>query len=119
MEPIDRATVWPYDAHGEPGEFVYQRYAHPTGVAAEQALGRLEQADALLYASGTSAVTACVIAFCRPGMTVALAEGAYFGTGVTLAQFGAWGLNVVEFDQTGTPPARADVLWVEAPANPG
>jgi cystathionine gamma-synthase len=24
----------------------------------------------------------------------------------------------VEFDQTGTPPAGADVLWVEAPANP-
>ena len=40
MEPIDRSTVWPYDEHGEPGEFVYQRYAHPTGAAAERALGR-------------------------------------------------------------------------------
>ena len=118
MEPIDRATVWPYDEHGEPGEFVYQRYAHPTGAAAERALGRLEGGDALLYASGTSAVTACVFAFCRPGMTVALAEGAYFGTGVTLGQFAPWGLKVVEFDQTGPPPAGADVLWLEAPANP-
>ena len=97
MEPIDRATVWPYDERGEPGEFVYQRYAHPTGAAAERALGRLEGGDALLYASGTSAVTACVFAFCRPGMTVALAAGSYFGTGVTLAQFKAWGLDVVEF----------------------
>jgi cystathionine gamma-synthase len=118
MEPIDRATVWPYDEHGEPGEFVYQRYAHPTGAAAERALGRLEGGDALLYASGTSAVTACVFAFCRPGMTVALAAGSYFGTGVTMAQFAPWGLNVVEFDQTGAPPAGADVLWLEAPANP-
>jgi cystathionine gamma-synthase len=118
MEPIDRATVWPYDEHGEPGEFVYQRYAHPTGAAAERALGRLEGGDALLYASGTSAVTACVFAFCRPGMTVALAAGSYFGTGVTMAQFARWGLNVVEFDQTGAPPAGADVLWLEAPANP-
>ena len=118
MEPIDRATVWPYDERGEPGEFVYQRYAHPTGAAAERALGRLEGGDALLYASGTSAVTACVFAFCRPGMTVALAAGSYFGTGVTLAQFKAWGLDVVEFDQTGVPPAGADVLWLEAPANP-
>ena len=118
MEPIDRATVWPYDEHGEPGEFVYQRYAHPTGAAAERALGRLEGGDALLYGSGTSAVTACVFAFCRPGMTVALAAGAYFGTGVTMAQFAPWGLNVVEFDQTGPPPAGADVLWLEAPANP-
>ncbi len=118
MEPLDRSTVWPYDEHGEPREFVYQRYAHPTGAAAERALGRMEGGDALLYASGTSAATACVFAFCRPGMTVALAEGAYFGTGVTLGQFEPWGLKVVEFDQTGEPPAGADVLWLEAPANP-
>jgi len=118
MEPIDRATVWPYDEHGEPGEFVYQRYAHPTGAAAERALGALEGGDALLFASGTSAVTACLFAFCRPGMTVALAAGSYFGTGVTMAQFAPWGLNVVEFDQTGPPPAGADILWLEAPANP-
>ncbi len=118
MEPIDHATVWPYDQHGEPGAFVYQRYAHPTGTAAERALGRLEGGDALLYASGTSAVTACVFAFCRPGMTVALAAGAYFGTGVTLAQFAPWGLDVVEFDQTGPPPEGADLVWLEAPANP-
>jgi cystathionine gamma-synthase len=118
VEPIDRATVWPYDEHGEPGEFVYQRYAHPTGAAAERALGRLEGGDGLLYASGTSAVTACIFAFCRPGMTVALAAGAYFGTGVTLAQFAPWGLNVVEFDQCAPPPAGADVVWIEAPSNP-
>src|SRR5947209_19699447 len=108
MEPIDRATVWPYDEHGEPGEFTYQRYAHPTGSAAERALGRLEGGNALLYASGTAAATACVIAFCRPGTTVALAEGAYFGTGVLLRQFEPWGLQVVEYDQTGAPPAEAD-----------
>ena len=118
MEPIDRATVWPYDEHGEPGTFVYQRYAHPTGTAAERKLGALEGGDALLYGSGTSAATACVFAFCRPGMTVALAAGAYFGTGVTLAQFAPWGLTVVEFDQTASPPAGADLLWLEAPANP-
>ena len=60
MEPIDRATVWPYDERGEPGAFVYARYAHPTGVAAEQALAELEGApagQALLFASGSAAVT--------------------------------------------------------------
>ncbi len=118
MPAIDRATVWPYDEAGEPGPFVYQRYAHPTGVEAERTLGELEGGDALLYASGTAAVTACVFAFCRPGSKVALAEGAYFGTGVTLAQFGAWGLEVTEYDQTGPAPVDADVLWIEAPANP-
>jgi cystathionine gamma-synthase len=115
---IDRSTAWPYDENGEPKEFVYQRYAHPTGAAAEAALGALEGGDALLFGSGIGAVTACVFAFCRPGSTIALAEGAYFGTGVALSQFGPWGLRVVEFDQTGPPPDGADVVLVEAPANP-
>ena len=115
---VDRRTAWPYDEHGEPRAFTYQRYAHPTGVAAEEALGALEGGDALLYSSGTAAVTACVFALCRAGSTIALAEGAYFGTGVTFAQFAPWGLRVVEFDQTGAPPPEADVVWVEAPANP-
>ena len=115
---IDRSTAWPYDADGEPTEFVYQRYAHPTGAAAEAALGALEGGDALLFGSGTAAVTACVFAFCRPGSTVAFAEGAYFGTGVTLGEVAPWGLNVIAFDQTGAPPEGADVVIVEAPANP-
>jgi cystathionine gamma-synthase len=115
---IDRSTAWPYDEHGEPQEFVYQRYAHPTGAAAEAALGVLEGGEALLFGSGTAAVTACVLAFCRPGSTLALAEGAYFGTGVALGEFAPWGLQVIQFDQTGPPPADADVVLVEAPANP-
>lgn len=118
MEPIDRSTVWPYDGRGEPGAFMYQRYAHPTGAAAERALGALEGGDALLFGSGTAGVTACVFALCTPGSTIALAEGAYFGTGVTMRQFEPWGLRVVEFDQTGEPPAGADVVWLESPANP-
>src|ERR1051326_972417 len=117
MEPIDRSTVWPYDEHGEPGPFVYQRYAHPTGTAAEAALGELEGADALLFGSGTAAVVACAQAFTNPGDTLALAEGAYFGTGVALREFERWGLRVVEFDQTGAPPP-AEGVWVESPANP-
>jgi cystathionine gamma-synthase len=117
MQNIDRSTVWPYDGSGEPREFIYQRYAHPTGVEAERVLGELEGGEALLYSSGTAAGTACVMAFCRPGMTVALAEGSYFGTGVLLSQFEPWGLKIVEFDQTGPPP-EADIVWVESPANP-
>lgn len=118
MESVDRSTVWPYDERGQPRDFYYQRYAHPTGAAAEAALGELEGGDALLFSSGTAAGTACVFALLRPGATVALAQGAYFGTGVTLREFATWGLNVVEFDQTGPPPAGADVIWLESPSNP-
>ena len=83
MEAIDRSTIWPYDDQGEPRDFYYSRYAHPTGVEAERMLGELEGGHALLFASGAGATAALVLAFCEPGQTIALAEGAYFGTGVT------------------------------------
>jgi cystathionine gamma-synthase len=118
MEAIDRSTLWPYDEQGEPGEYVYQRDAHPTGVAAEQALGELEGGRALLFPSGMGASTALLLTLCSPGDTVALAEGAYYGTGVLLRELERWGLSFVEFDQTGPPPEGVHLVWVEAPANP-
>jgi cystathionine gamma-synthase len=116
MEP-DRSTIWPYDAQGNPERFYYSRYDHPSGVAAEQALGRLEGGDALLYASGMGAVTNVLLSFARAGTRIALAEGAYFGTGKLFGLLEPWGLEFVEYDQTGAPP-EADIVWVEAPANP-
>ncbi len=117
MTVVDRSIVWPYD-DGEPGPFVYQRYGHPAGAEAERLLSKLEGGHALVYGSGTAAITALVFALCRPGTTIALAEGAYFGTGVTLSELEPWGLRVVEYDQTGSAPADADIVWVEAPSNP-
>src|SRR5918912_1594102 len=114
---LDHATIWPY-CDGEPGTFYYQRYGHPTGVEAERALGALDGGEALLFASGAGATTALALAFCKPGDTIALAEGAYFGTGVTLRELGRWGLRVVEFDQTGRAPDGANLVWLEAPSNP-
>jgi cystathionine gamma-synthase len=118
MTAVDRSSVWPYDERGEPGAFYYQRYDHPAGAEAERGLGALEGGAALVFGSGTAAVTATAFALGRPGATIALAEGAYFGTGVTLRELEPWGLRVVEYDQTGPPPPEADVVWVESPANP-
>jgi cystathionine gamma-synthase len=114
---VDRSTIWPY-RDGEPGEFYYQRYAHPTGVEAERRLGELDGGHALLFASGAGATTALALAFLSPGRTIALAQGAYFGTGVTFQELERWGLRVVEFDQTGPPPEGVDLVWLEAPSNP-
>jgi cystathionine gamma-synthase len=114
---IDRSTIWPYE-DGEPGEFIYQRYGHPTGVEAERQLGELDGGHALLFPSGAGATTALALALLSPGDTIALAEGAYFGTGVTFGLFERWGLRYVEFDQTGTPPDGVELLWLEAPSNP-
>jgi cystathionine gamma-synthase len=117
MDPVDRSTIWPYDEQGNPAEFYYSRYAHPTGAAAEAELGAMEGGDALLFASGMGAATAILLAFAAPGTRIALAEGAYFGTSVLLRELERWGLHFSEFDQT-QPPPDADIVWVEAPANP-
>jgi cystathionine gamma-synthase len=114
---VDRSTIWPY-RDGEPGEFYYQRYGHPTGVEAERRLGELDGGHALLFPSGAGATTALVLALLAPGDTIALAEGAYFGTGVAFEELGRWGLRTVEFDQTGPPPQGVQLVWLEAPSNP-
>jgi cystathionine gamma-synthase len=114
---LDRSTIWPYRA-GEPGDFYYQRYAHPTGVEAERVLGELEGGEALLFPSGSAAITTLVLSELAPGKTIALAEGAYYGTAVLFRSLERWGLRFVEFDQTGTAPDGADLVWLEAPSNP-
>jgi len=118
METLDRSTIWPYDERGEVGEFFYQRYAHPTGAAAERALGELDGGHALLFSSGAGATTALALTLLEPRATVALAAGAYFGTGRLFQSLSRWGINVVEFDQTGAPPGGVQLIWLEAPSNP-
>ena len=117
MEPLDRSTIWPYE-DGDPGPVYYQRYGHPTGLAAERALGELEGGEALLFPSGSGAITALVLALLEPGQTIALAEGGYYGTPVLFRALEKWGVRFVDFDQTGAPPADVDVVWLEAPSNP-
>src|SRR6266576_3515168 len=46
MEPVDRATIWPYDESGEARDFYYSRYASPTVVDAEKGLGELVGVEA-------------------------------------------------------------------------
>jgi cystathionine gamma-synthase len=115
--PLDRSTNWPY-VDGEPGPFYYARNAHPAGVEAERQLGKLDGGEALLFASGMGATTAVVLGLLSPGSTVALAQDAYYGTGVLLTELERWGLRHVLYDQTGPPPAGADLVWIEAPSNP-
>jgi cystathionine gamma-synthase len=114
---IDRSTVWPYIA-GEVGEFSYSRDAHPTGRAAEAGLEALDGGHGLLFASGLAAASAALLGLLRAGQTVALATDAYYGVAVLIRDLERWGLSCVEFDQTGPPPAGADLIWIEAPSNP-
>ena len=118
MGTVDRSTIWPYDERGEPRTFFYQRYGHPTSSEAESRLGELDGGTAVLFPSGAGATSALVLSLLKPGDTIALAAGCYFGTGVTFQAFERWDLRYVEFDQTGPPPDGVQLVWVEAPSNP-
>ena len=115
--PVDRSTTWPYE-RGEPGRFTYARFGNPTTAEAERRLGELDGGEALLFSSGAAACTSVVLALLSPGQTVALAEGAYYGTGALFEELNRWGVETVAFDQTGAPPRTADLVWIEAPSNP-
>src|SRR5262249_18982301 len=115
--PIDRSTTWPY-GNGEPTAFTYSRFSSPTLAEAERALGSLAGGAARLFPSASGACTSLVLALLSAGQTVAIAEGAYYGTGVMLDELSRWGVQKVEFDQTGPPPDSVDLVWLEAPSNP-
>src|SRR5947209_2818346 len=114
---LDRATIHPYE-DATPGPVYYQRDAHAVGLEAEQILGDLDGGHGLLFPSGAGATTALILAILKPGATVAVAEGGYFGTYALMHdELARWGLNVVGFDQTGEPP-NADLVWLEPCSNP-
>ena len=115
--PLDRAATTPYEG-GAPGAFFYQRYGHAPGSEAERLLGELDGGSALLFASGSAAITCVALALLSPGDTIALAQDAYFGTGVLMRALERWGLRVVDFDQTAPPPKGVQLVWLETPSNP-
>jgi cystathionine gamma-synthase len=117
IPPLDRATVHAYE-NGVPGPVYYQRTAHPVGLEGERLLGELEGGTSLLFSSGAGATTAVALGLLAPGMTMAVADGGYYGTvGLLEGELSRWGLRVVTFDQTGPPP-QADLVWLEPCANP-
>jgi cystathionine gamma-synthase len=116
--PLDRSATWPYDAAGEPGRYSYARAEHPNAVSVEGVIGGLEGGRALLYPAGMGAVTGVVLTLLPPGGTIALAAGAYYGHKQLFDHLAPWGIHVVEYDQAGAPPPGADLILVEAPANP-
>jgi cystathionine gamma-synthase len=115
---LDRSATWPYDEAGEPGPFSYARAEHPNQVAVERELGRLDGGRALLYPAGMGAVTGVVLTMLAPGGTIAVAAGAYYGHVQLFDHLRPWGIDAVEYDQTGPPPESVDLILIEAPSNP-
>jgi cystathionine gamma-synthase len=116
--PLDRSSIWPYE-EGETGEFAYQRYNHPLAAEVERVLGELEGGRSLLFSCGMAAVAGIVLAFCKPGDSVAVPLGAYVSTSHLISdELSRFDLRLIEFDQTAPPPDEAALVWLEPCSNP-
>lgn len=104
----------------------YGRFANPTWVALETAIGELEGGRALVFASGMAAVSAAVHLVPADG-TVLVPHGAYNGTHSLTGLLAAQGrITVRPVDITDLDEVRAalaatagpTLLWLESPTNP-
>jgi cystathionine beta-lyase/cystathionine gamma-synthase len=102
----------------------YARDGNPTWEGLEAALGRLEQADALVFASGQTAALALMLALTEDRPRLILPVDGYYnvrrlaamlsGRGVAPAPVDQQDLAAVQAAFAGGPAA----LWVETPTNP-
>jgi cystathionine gamma-lyase len=124
-EPILPGPVFaaPFHLRGDPEEapFVYGRYGNPTWRRYEQALGELEDAEAVLFASGMAAAAALLLTHLRPGSVLAVDAGCY----LNVRRLASTHLEPRGVEVRQTPPSEldqavrgADMLWMETPSNP-
>jgi cystathionine gamma-lyase len=116
----------PFHLRGDPASsaYGYGRYDTPTWTAYEAALGAIENADALLFASGMAAATAVLLPALRPGDVVVLpADGYYQVRALAADHLVPRGIEVREAptDERAIRAALpgAALVWLETPSNPG
>ena len=115
---LDRSTIWPYE-NGEPGEFYYQRYAHPAGAEAERALGELEGGHALLFPVRIGRHDRAAPDLPRDRPDGRDREGRVLRHGDTDAGTRALGApNGRVRPDRAAPPEGIDLVWLESPSNP-
>ena len=113
----------PFHLQGEvaSSEWRYTRYGNPTWARYEAALGQLEEAEVVVFASGMAAATALLLTSLSPGDAIAIDHGCYRGVRILaethLAPRGVeLRLAAPEALEVAVPGAR--VLWMESPSNP-
>jgi cystathionine gamma-synthase len=123
VQPLVLTTT--YVSAGEPGDsYGYGREGNPVWEALEAALGALEGAQAVVFASGQAASMALMLALAKGRSRVVLPADGYFGARVLADQLRPHGAEPVALDLqdlaavkdalTGAP----SVLWAETPTNP-
>ncbi|HMJ95488.1 MAG TPA: cystathionine gamma-lyase [Thermoleophilaceae bacterium] len=113
----------PFHMTGDPyaGPAAYTRYGNPTWARYEEAVGGLEEAEAVLFSSGMAAAAALLFTNLLPGTVLAMDRGCYHGVrALTEAHVEPRGVEVRLAPPAGLAEAAegADVLWLESPSNP-
>ena len=120
--PLDRSIVWETPAEGP--AFRYGRSTAPVAAEAEAVLGALEDAEALVFAAGMSAISCLALATLRSGDAMAVPDVGYYELQLVLREvLGPFGVEARVYDprDPASLPAAcrgARVVVVETPANP-
>jgi cystathionine gamma-lyase len=113
----------PFHLRGDPEQspYSYTRYGHPTWTRFESALGELEDAEAILFASGMAAAAALLMTQTKPGDAIAMDQSCYLG----VRRLAQTHLEPRGVDVRLAPPEElaaavrgAVLLWLETPSNP-
>ena len=113
----------PFHLTGDPAAAanVYTRYGNPTWRRYEEAVGSLEDAAAVLFASGMAAASALLLTHLRPGSVLAVDANCY----LNVRRLASTHLEPRGVEVRLAPAAElaeaargADVLWLETPSNP-
>ena len=113
----------PFHVTGDPyaAPNAYTRYGNPTFTRYEEAVGGLENAEAVLFSSGMAAAAALLLTNLKPGSVLAMDQGCYHGVRALTEQH----LEPRGVEVRLAPPAEladaaqgADLLWLESPSNP-
>src|SRR5580658_10687938 len=114
-----------YVSEGEPRrERAYGRDGNPGWEALEEALGGLEDAEAVVFASGQAASMALMLTLAEGRNRIVLAADGYYGTRVLADKLRPHGAVPVPADLqdlaavAGELKAAPAVLWAETPTNP-
>lgn len=116
----------PYHLAGpaDAAPYAYTRDGNPTWSHLERALGELEDAESVVFASGMAAMAAVLLGRLRPGDVLVATDDGYPGVrGLAADRLEPHGVEV-RFVPTRTAAivdaaAGATLVWLESPSNPG
>src|SRR5215469_9331198 len=111
-----------YVSEGEPDPARgYGRIANPGWAAVEEALGAIEDAGAVTFASGQAAMMALMLTLAEGRQRIVFPEDGYYNTRVLAARLRPHGAEVVTVDLLDLAAVehavseRPSVLWAETP----